>query len=386
MSPTTLRLNTFESPPSGVLPPDRERAIRHLLESVVRESAAGRRQRGRMRLPDRWPGRSFFRLGLATAVTAVLLAVSLVVAHVLRPDAQVVHAATPTMTGHEMTDGEPAAGVLQDLAVRTASAPDATGAENTIRTERWSLAVTVQGGAPDEGAADEGAASDAGAPGEGAAGEGPARDGAAGAGTASDAGTEVVTTAVIPVLRDLTRHTDGSVTIREVGGEAQFPNEAYREAWNDDGQPGPDGEVLRDETLPAASYPDIYPEELPSSPESLRDVLSRDRPAAASDPGELLHAVHDLRYERALDGVVRAAVLEMLADAEVESLGETTDRAGRAALAIGAASDESGWPIRHILLLDPEDGRIIGYEQVLTSDVDRVDVAAPAIIDYTLFR
>lgn len=360
MGSTALRLSSLESPPSGALPPDRERAIRELLEGVARDTLETERSR-RWRPPWKRPGRTLVRAGLATATAAVLMAISLVTANVLAPDTELAHAATPALTGHETAEGEPATAILHQLARQAEAQPSVDHDGNTtIRTERWSLAITVDAGEKAEGRA---ASSD-------------------------DSGAALsVTTAVIPVLRDLTRHPDGSVRIREVEGEAQFPNDAYRRAWNEQGQPGAQGRVIRDETLPAGALPERFPAELPAAPDKLLAILAADRPAVKHDAGELLLAVHDLRRQRLLGGAVRTALFELLADRPgIVSLGTTTDRAGREALAVAADSDHSGWPNRHILLLDPDDSRILGYERVLTGDVDKLDVTAPAIVDYTVFR
>lgn len=375
MSSTMLQLNAFESPPGG-LPPERERAIRHLLESVARETLHGGKRRGRS--PQHRPGLPL-RLGLATVTTVLLAAGSLVIADVLRPDAEVAHAATPPLVNHEMADGVPADDVLTELASHAAASGNVT--TSTVQTERWSLAVTVNGPATN-GPAPEGAAPEGAAP-EGAAPEGAAAEGVSGQG----APAEAVTTAIIPVLTEVIWHPDGSTSVWQVGGEPQFPDDAYRRVWNDAGQPGSHGQVLRDETLPPGEYARVFPAELPTTPARLKALLIEEQPAARDDSGALLLAIHDLRNEQQLGGDVRAGLLTMLAaEPDVMSLGEITDRAGRPALAIAVDSDHSGWPSRYVLLLDPRDGRILGYERVLTEPVGPLDVAAPAIIDYTIFR
>jgi hypothetical protein len=365
MSSTTLRLNSFESPPGG-FPPDRQLAVRRLLESVVRETRHAELQGKRPWRPRKRRTVPAFRLGLATATAAVLMIASLALANVLRPDAGVAHAATPPLVGHEMNTGEPAGGLLRDLAAHATGTAVPTG-EAMVRTERWSLAITVDG---------EGAAAGEGGVGEG----GGAQEGAA------SPDTTAVTTAIIPVQRSLVRHDDDSVTIREVGGEPQFPSEAYRRAWDDEGRPGPHGNVLRDETLPPGQYHLTYPADLPTDPVELLDVLGTEQPDVYHDTGAVFLAIHELRNEHLLSGDVQAGLLSLLAERpDVVSLGRTTDRAGREAVAVATDSSASGWPVRFVLLLDPADGQLLGYEQVLTENVEHIDVAAPAVIDYTLF-
>ncbi|NEE00530.1 hypothetical protein [Phytoactinopolyspora halotolerans] len=404
MNSPTLQFGSVERPPSGELPEDRERAIRDLLESIARETLEA--SAGSKRRKPAWrPRIQLARMALATATAGVLVAVSLVAADVFRSDMGVAHAATPALIGHETSAGDPASAELTALATRVATDAEldagadsdpgadsdvgadsegldgatASGGGLAIRTERWSLEITESGPKAAEGdAPPEGAAPDA-------APEGRADDGAT-ASTGDAATSSNVSTAVIPIRRDLIRHANGTVSVREVGGEPQFPSEAYRRAWTEDGRPGPAGEVLRDETLEAGAWATMYPDDLPTQPAELRDVLATERPALADDSAELFRAVRDVHLEQVPDSAVRAAILRLLADApDVESLGETTDRAGRTVQAFATDSDGSGWPIRHVLLIDRDDGRLLGYEQVLLDDVEQFDAAAPAVIDYTLF-
>ncbi|AYY14307.1 hypothetical protein EF847_18000 [Actinobacteria bacterium YIM 96077] len=381
MNSTMPRSGTYESPPSVTLPPDREEAIRQLLESAVRETVEAEEAQLHHRRTTT-PRRSspLVRVGIATAVTVLLVALALIVSPALRPDRGIAHAATPELAGHETADGVPASDTLRELADRATATPvepvtddsDDEDATRAVHTERWSLALTVDGAAGAAG-------------GEGRAG-GESAGGAADAGSA-DPGNDAVRTAVIPVLRELTEHADGSVSIREVGGEPQFPDEDYRRAWNDEGRPGPHGQVIQDTVLPPGTYQFMYPAELPEDPAELRNVLATERPGVTEHAEELVRAVHDLRNEQELGPDERAGVLDMLADEPgVVELGYTTDRAGREALAFAADGEHSGWPMRHVLLVSPDDGRILAYEGVLTDDVDGVDAETPAVIDYTVFH
>lgn len=376
---STVGLHQIMTPPEGDLPPERERAIRRLLESAAEDS-----RHRRVRLPGwspRFSPRQLRRTVLASVTAIGLVGASLVVASTLLPATETAEAATPVLAGHETADGEPAAPALVELAGEAASSSPVP-AEMAISTERWSLAVTVgspdtgEGAAPLEGRAPAASLS---SPSEGASDEGAADQ--------ADETPVSVTSAVIPVLRDLTRHEDGSVSVREIGGSPQFPGHEYERAWNGEGRPGPAGQVVRDERLPASSWNDVYPAELPVAPAQIKDVLAASRPAAADDPGELIQAVHDLRREQVPSPEAQAGILEMLAaEPGIETLGATTDRLDRDVMAVAAETDLSGWPVRHILLLDPADGGIAGYEQVLMGAVDTVDLDAPAIIDYTMFR
>ncbi|WP_240759735.1 hypothetical protein, partial [Phytoactinopolyspora endophytica] len=275
-------MSSAELPPSGQLPPHRERAIRDLLETIARDTHESETRPVRPRPPWKRPRLQLVRTGLAMAVAGVLVALSLVTADILRPDLGVAQAATPTLIGHETAEGEPASDLLRALAGRAETSTDAAEDERrgdiTIRTERWSLAVTADNPAGD--GTSEGPVEGEGAAGEGGEGEGLAGEGVGGEATGGQEAASSVTTAVIPVKRDLTRHSDGSVSVREVGGEPQFPSEAYRRAWDEEGRPGPEGEVLQDESLPSGAWATMYPDDLPGDPDALRQVLAVERPQA----------------------------------------------------------------------------------------------------------
>lgn len=343
---------SFTSPPRGHIPPARKEAIRALLESEARPGTTGAE-------PSPRRNRTGLRTALVAASAAAVLAVSMLVAPLSGRDVGLADAATPPLLGHESNDGEPAAATLHALADALPSddiEPQSAGTSHTVRTERWSLAVTEKG--------------DAGAPGEGQA-------------TGPDV---AVTTAVVPVLREVTEHPDGSVTVRAVSGEPQFPDDRYRRAWNERGRPAGEGRILEERTFEPGAYPFVYPTQLPTRPESLRQALAEPRPAADRDAGELLAAIADLRRERPLDRDEQRTLLRMLAtDPGIVELGTTVDRAGREARAFAAQSDSSGWPIRHILLISTDGSRLLAAEQVLVEPVDNMDLPTPTVVDYTVF-
>src|SRR5690606_39886552 len=55
-------------------------------------------------------------------------------------------------------------------------------------------------------------------------------------------------------------------------------------------------------------------------------------------------------------------------DLGVVSLGEMTDRAGREAMAFATDSTASGLERRHVLFVDPDDGAVLAYEEILTGE------------------
>ncbi|SDU54261.1 hypothetical protein [Jiangella alkaliphila] len=358
MSSTGLNL-AFDLPQRRELPADRRDAMRRLLEDAV---AARPRPRLRPALrrpqvrPVLWPAAG---LVAASAVAAAVLVVS----NLGSDGADTAYAATPPVLAAELAMGQPAATELRSLAT-TAAQPQvsAYAAADTVTTESWLLTVTETGAAdapPAEGRA----------PVEGAA-------------ASLALGAPAVTSAVVPVLREQRFLADGSVHVRETQGEARFPTAEWSEA---DAAATP-GTLLLDETIPAGGLASAYPELLATDPAALRAQLLAVWPQAGDPAAALFQALHEVASTRVVDASVQAAALTMLADEPgVVALGETTDRRGRVAVAFGTDSDDTGLDRRHVLMLDPQTGRLLGYEEVLTGDTGGLDVEAPVVATYTVF-
>ncbi|TDE08735.1 hypothetical protein [Jiangella asiatica] len=378
MSPISSNL-AFDVPPRRELPPQRREAIRRLLEETVARGVVPPRPRRTRQLV--WPAAG---IAAASAVAAAVL----VVADPGTPGSDVVHAATPPVLAAELSVGQPAGPQLRELAAAASGTesddvepggaePGGAPADTTVRTESWLLAVTVDGGTEDAAGPAEGAAPDVGE----AAGV-PA-EGAATLGYGAETGTEVVTSAVVPVISERTFREDGSIHLREEHGQPRFPNEE----WDESDVPAGAGEVLVDQTFPVGELPSAYPAQLSADPVVLRDQLLTVWPEADDPAAALFQAVREVYGERALGPAVQAATLAMLAsEPGVVALGEMTDRSGRDAVAFGTDSDDSGLDRRHVLLVDPESGRMLGYEEVLTGDVGALDVEAPAVAAYDTFH
>lgn len=360
MSSTSLSL-VFDLPARRELPADRRDAMRRLLEETVS---------GRTRVRPALPR---LRLGLgpaaglaaASAVTAAVL----VVGNLGSDGADTAYAATPPVLAAELAMGQPAAAELHSLAATAAQtspqAYAAPAAEPTVTTESWLLTATETEGAPAEGRA----------PAEGLA---PAEGAAASLSLAAPA----VTTAVVPVVREQRFLADGSVHVRETQGEPRFPTAQ----WSESDDAATPGAVLLDETIPAGGLTSSYPAHLAAEPAALREQLLSAWPQADDSAAALFQALHEVASTRVVDASVQAAALTMLAqEPGVVALGETTDRRGRTAVAFGADSDDSGLDRRYVLMLDPGDGRLLGYEEVLTGDTGALTVDSPVVAGYTVF-
>lgn len=101
----------------------------------------------------------------------------------------------------------------------------------------------------------------------------------------------------------------------------------------------------------------------------------------------ILNGVTDLLQERALTGPERAAVLTVLdTHTALEYAGTSTDRAGRPGAAFTLTSSAYGGQSTYVLLLDPNTGRFLAYEQVLTADAPALNVEYPAVLSYRTYQ
>lgn len=88
-----------------------------------------------------------------------------------------------------------------------------------------------------------------------------------------------------------------------------------------------------------------------------------------------------------IDPATRAAILRLLAaQPGVRTVGALQDRAGRHGIGFTTQSDYSGLPTRYMLIFDPTDGRLLSYEEELTSDPGKLNVHVPAVINYQIFK
>ncbi|HWS32557.1 MAG TPA: CU044_5270 family protein [Actinoplanes sp.] len=196
---------------------------------------------------------------------------------------------------------------------------------------------------------------------------------------------ERVTSAVVPVVREVWRAADGSGRVVERYGAPVFRSEDGRRAWQQQGSPGADGKP-RETVFPAGGFPGMWTDRPPAEAAALATWLQTGHPAG-NGPMETLVAITDLARERVLSPAERAAVVRVLAGVPgIASTGAVTDRAGRHGAAFSVVSDRSGLPTRYTLILDPADGRLLGYEQSLTTEAGKLDVIAPAVIGYEIYR
>jgi hypothetical protein len=144
---------------------------------------------------------------------------------------------------------------------------------------------------------------------------------------------------------------------------------------------------LSDERLPINAgigpHADILASE---SVEQLRAELLRGH----ADPREpvtyrLIRAVRVLHSHHVVPARLAGGLWRMLAQQpDLTFAGEVTDRAGRSGQAIAFDFDLS-LPKRWMLVISPETGRLLAFEEILTTDAGKLNIQIPAVIGYEVF-
>jgi hypothetical protein len=193
---------------------------------------------------------------------------------------------------------------------------------------------------------------------------------------------ERVTSAVVPTRRESWRGPDNSGRVVERNDQPQFPAGSSRWRWLLHGAPGNRDDVRRTDYA-AGGFSGMWPGLPPI--DGLREWLAIGHPAS-NGPAETLVAVTDLARDRVLTPAVRAEILRILAALPgLTDDGEVVDRAGRTGRAFSLVSDYSGLPTRYTLVVDAASGKLLDYEQTLTTTAGKLDVRVPAVIGYETY-
>jgi hypothetical protein len=100
-----------------------------------------------------------------------------------------------------------------------------------------------------------------------------------------------------------------------------------------------------------------------------------------------LDALVEAYLEMPIDPGARAAMLRYLAETEsIASVGTVTDRAGRDGIGFTVDSASSGIPTRYMVIIDPNTGELLDYEELFLSGVSHLKIKAPAAASYIVFR
>lgn len=189
------------------------------------------------------------------------------------------------------------------------------------------------------------------------------------------------TSAVQPARQQLWREPDGSGRTVTTELAPTFPDGNDRSGWDSDAAGDKRSEKWNDDL---AVYGADRP---PTDTGKLRDWLARGH--GGSDTPEqvkLVESVTDLVGERALLPQERASMLRLLANLDALHYdGTTHDRAGRSGYAFSLRSEYTGLPTRYTLIIAPDTGKVLGYEEMLTDTAGKLNVAIPAVTEYETY-
>ncbi|GGW49007.1 hypothetical protein FHS32_002700 [Streptomyces albaduncus] len=152
---------------------------------------------------------------------------------------------------------------------------------------------------------------------------------------------------------------------------------------DEDGEPRlvDDGKVISRQDFPP-SWSDAPPAARPPyDPARLRAHLAETVRTETPSTPELLDATQQLLDHWTLGARESAALARLLADAEgLRPVGEVTDRLDRPGQAY-VYDDHSG--VRHMLILDPSTGAVLGLELTFTTDQPEYGVRAGDVMQYS---
>ncbi|WP_331742926.1 CU044_5270 family protein (plasmid) [Streptomyces sp. NBC_00868] len=307
---------------------DREELLREVLR---RPAMASPSQHGVLHR-WRWP-----LTGLAAVASAAVLALAFVL---LGPGPQPAYALTPPAL-HYQESGESAKAVLERIAASAEGdkSPVPPGGTQYFERETWSLSTRIDG--------------------------------------------IQVTSAVIPEVRQVWKKPDGSLTWKARTKRPQFQTSHDREVWEDAGSVGQDPKSYGDSTGPA-DMRDVRNQPAPDDVTRMGTWLATGYEAAG--PGEIFDSVSERNLNSMLTGQQRASQLRFLATLPgVEYRGSVRDRAGRVGHAFSVDSKYGGLPKKQTLIFDVSSGKLLAYEEELTTDAGKLNVKTPAVIMYVCY-
>lgn len=190
-----------------------------------------------------------------------------------------------------------------------------------------------------------------------------------------------VATAVIAPQRQFVRWSaDLSGRITVTSGEAYSPD-GESQPPPQDATPSP-GTVLSDDIFSIGEMPVLFATEPPSTAPEMQTYLEAGGATTASGTASYLEALKVLLSEWTLNSRQQAAVLQVLTSLDgVGIAGETTDRLGRASVALTFQSEGQA-SIRYLLLLGADSGQILALEQIYEGGLDEFDLLVPSVISY----
>ncbi|WP_433184274.1 CU044_5270 family protein [Actinoallomurus sp. CA-150999] len=195
--------------------------------------------------------------------------------------------------------------------------------------------------------------------------------------------------AVIVTTSEQWLAADGSGRQRYEYGPPYFPTEGDRRRWeqiekNDGGivAPGKADHRFGPHGIPFR----LAWRTLSDNPVTLRKQLYAANSISDDGQVERLVDIEHLYSEQPIRPAIAAAALRVVADIPgLRYDGTTTDRAARTGVAVSVEWNGPDIPQRYTLIFDPNTGRLLDSEQVLTRAVKGWNVKIPAVIGYTVF-
>ncbi|WP_371611886.1 hypothetical protein [Streptomyces clavifer] len=300
-----------------------------LFQRIVQEPRYTGRSRAKWKSP--------FRVSVLAVSVAVVAGALLIGPDLLqRPSVDPAVAATPKLLTVHMVAGESATAAkdLEGIARRVEKLREPRGTESgPFIQETWSLTTRI-------------------------------------------GGTQI-TSAVVPERRETVKKPDGTTTWSVKAQKPQFQNDEQRSLWERQWE-------AIEEPVDRSGTGDAGYGDAPLDPAEMEAWL--DQGAPEDTAGFISESVVDKLMTNHLDPEQRAALLRVLGKKEgLTTAGEVTDRAGRQGVAYAVKGNSGSIPAEHMLIVDPENGKILAYEEIFLESSSAMKVEGPAVVNYVTF-
>ncbi|MFC9559421.1 hypothetical protein [Agromyces sp. NPDC056965] len=281
-------------------------------------------------------------LSVATGLLVLIVAAIAMVA-VPRGGASTAWAATPPQLAPVPIPGT-SKELLTEMseAVRLSAVPEAEGSE-TVRSQSWALALAPE--------------------------------------------SEELPVAIVPEVREFTRHADGSVLIEVRAG---VPYGAEGQEIVSFLQVAP-GELVWREELEPGEQTWMYPDAPPTDAALYAGYFREHNPISSEPDSEVPTTSHYFNWtthllnEWNMNPAQRAALLEFLAGLpDIAVDGTVEDRLGRPGVSFSTHTRDISGEYRDMLVVSPEMG-VLSSERVYIG-TDRTDIEAPAVVHYVAWE
>ncbi|MFD9657761.1 hypothetical protein [Streptomyces mirabilis] len=300
-----------------------------LLERILSEPQHVTHRAGRNRQPGNRRVRTFAVIGVSTAVIAGIVVGNKIMNP---PFPETAYAATPSLMKISVEKNLPAAQVLEDIARRTEKLSESDSWDNHFVQKSWSLTTRIGG--------------------------------------------HQITSAVMPERRDSWKKEDGSIVWSVKEEKPEFQDSGQKKLWEQQWAAVDEPETRRGKG--GSSYGN------PPAPAEMKSWLLEGSPGDTA--GFISESLVQKLMTNHLTPKQRAASLRVLeTKKDLKFSGTAKDRAGREGMVFTVESDSSGLPSKHTLVINPDNGKILAYEEMLTSDPGALKVKTPAVINYVTF-